>query len=1778
MGQPLGATPQTVRFTFAPSVIGSESATFTILTSDGSATVTLSGAGVSPLTLVSPSLDFGPVPVGTTSPSSRSSSVIDQDPTDVYQSTVLGGANPADFSVSSVLVPGQPLPSLRFNFTPSVVGPESATFTFVTRDGSVTETVTGQGTSPLNLVSPSLDFGPVPVGTTSPSSRTSSVIDQDPTDVYQSTVLGGANPADFSVSSVLVPGQPLPSLRFNFTPSVVGPESATFTFVTRDGSVTETVTGQGTSPLNLVSPNLDFGSGTPGTTNPATRTAHLGNVDPNNVLESITEGGPNQGDFILLTSSSLGQVLPADQSLRFQFTPSTTGTESARFTFSTSDGSVTVYLTGNGTGVAQPISLSHSAISFGNVVEGVTSLAQATSLWDFKPNLQILNLTVTGPNTSDFTLVSPNPVPLNQTLPISVPGGASSLSVSFTFTPSTTGAESATCVIDTTAGELDLTLNGTGLSPLSLSKPSVNFGSVGVGAAANPLSVGVWNFGANVQLLGVVSTSPNAADFPLVSPNPLPATLPVAQAVGSATAPNGSSSLTLLFGFDPSTVGTETAVYTVETSEGNVQVTLTGTGVSTLSLAKPSLDFGSQTVGNPSVLLTSGLWNFGQNVQLLSVSSASPEAGDFVLVSPNPLPLNQTIPVATPVGTSGAPNGQTSMSLGFVFTPSGVGTETATYVIHTTAGDLTLALSGTGTAQVVAPTLSVSDASGIFNGSPYSASYILNGLTNGSLEGVTPSLAYYSGSSAVGSPLPGAPTAPGTYTVVASFAGSTDYAPTSASAVFTIGLATPSVSVSDLSDAFDGAPFVASASIAGVVPGVDDTPAASLEGVGLSLAYYSGASTTPLAGPPTSAGTYTVVASFAGSTDYAPTSASAVFTIGLATPSVSVSDLSDAFDGAPFVASASIAGVDDTPAASLEGVGLSLAYYSGASTTPLAGPPTSAGTYTVVASFVGSTDYAPTSASAVFTIGLATPSVSVSDLSDAFDGAPFVASASIAGVVPGVDDTPAASLEGVGLSLAYYSGASTTPLAGPPTSAGTYTVVASFAGSPDYAPDNTSATFTIRQATPVLSLTALGGTYTGSPIAATASIAGIVSGVDNTPGPSLEGVGLTLAYFSGSSASGSPLAGPPTGTGTYTVVASFAGSLDYLSDQTQTTFVISGQTPTLTVADAGGTYNGSSFPATYTLNGVASGSLEGVAPTLTYYAGSSATGTPLSAPATAGTYTVLATFPGSVDYLAAQAQTTFTISAAATTLTVTRASGTFTGSAFTATYTLNGTIGGLLEGVAPSLTYYLGSSATGTPLSAPTTVGTYTVLASFPGSTDYKSASAQATFSITQAAPTLTVTRAGGAYTGSAFVASYTLNGVANGTLEGTAASLTYYAGTTATGTPLAGAPTALGTYTVVALFPGTTDYKSASAKTRFTISQATPTLTVTRAGGAYTGSAFAASYTLNGVANGTLEGTAASLTYYAGTTATGTPLAGAPTTAGTYTVVAAFAGSTDYKATTAKTTFTIAQVTPTLTVTRAGGTYTGSAFAASYTLNGVANGTLEGTAASLTYYAGTTATGTPLAGAPTTAGTYTVVAAFAGSTDYKATTAKTTFTISKATPNLIASDAGGTYNSTAFSATYSLNGVIGGSLEGVTATLTYYAGTTGTGTPLAGAPTTAGTYTVVAAFAGSTDYSAVTAKATFTIGKATPAFQISSSQSISKGTVTTTFAGKIALGALLPTGTVTLVLNGVKQTVVIQADGTFSVNFTTKSLASGRYTLQYTYSGDTNFATASASETLTVV
>ena len=147
---------------------------------------------------------------------------------------------------------------------------------------------------------------------------------------------------------------------------------------------------------------------------------------------------------------------------------------------------------------------------------------------------------------------------------------------------------------------------------------------------------------------------------------------------------------------------------------------------------------------------------------------------------------------------------------------------------------------------------------------------------------------------------------------------------------------------------------------------------------------------------------------------------------------------------------------------------------------------------------------------------------------------------------------------------------------------------------------------------------------------------------------------------------------------------------------------------------------------------------------------------------------------------------------------------------------VSGTAAASLEGITPTLTYYVGSGTSGTDLdaAAPSATGTYTVVARFPGSDDYAAAvSKPATFAIEPASVTIALTSSSGspAY-GQAvtFVATVNSNG---GTPGG---NVTFVDGTTPLATiPLDGSGQAavtistlsLGSQAITATYNGGTDF-----------------------------------------------------------------------------------------------------------------------------------------------------------------------------------------------------------------------------------------------------------------------------------------------------------------------------------------------------------------------------------
>ena len=249
------------------------------------------------------------------------------------------------------------------------------------------------------------------------------------------------------------------------------------------------------------------------------------------------------------------------------------------------------------------------------------------------------------------------------------------------------------------------------------------------------------------------------------------------------------------------------------------------------------------------------------------------------------------------------------------------------------------------------------------------------------------------------------------------------------------------------------------------------------------------------------------------------------------------------------------------------------------------------------------------------------------------------------------------------------------------------------------------------QVAPTLSVTDAGGTYNGSAFAATATVAGVIPGVDNTPGPTLEGVAPTLAYYSGTyttvaqTTGLTPLSGTPSAAGAYTVVASFAGSTDYLSATALADFSIAQKAASVTPNPATKVYGAADPTLTGTLSGFVAA--DGVTATYSRTTGETVAGGPYTISATLGPAGVLSNY--AITYNTAS----FTITPAPLTITADAQTKVYGQADPTLTYQVTGLQNGDAAGSALSggLVRAAGETVAGGPYSI--TIGTLTANANY---------------------------------------------------------------------------------------------------------------------------------------------------------------------------------------------------------------------------------------------------------------------------------------------------------------------------------------------------------------------------------------------------------------------------------------------------------------------------------
>ena len=684
----------TISVTFTPSATGSRSASLSI--SDSAAgspqSVSLSGAGTgTPQISFSPtSWSFGNQVVST---SSTAESITITNPGNAsltISSVTITGTNSGDFSQTtncSTVAAGSGSCTIQVTFTPSATGSRSASISVSDNASGSPHTValTGTGTVPQISFSPtSWSFGNQLISTSSTAESITVTNPGTSTLTISGVSITGTNSGDFSQTnncSTVAAGSGSCTIQVTFTPSAAGSRSASVSVTDNASGSPHTValTGTGTAPQISFSPtSWSFGSQLISTSSSAESITVTNPGTAALTISAVSIAGTNAADFSQTNNCSTVAAGSGSCTIQVTFTPSATGSRSASIsvTDSASGSPHTVAL--SGTGTAPQISFSPTSWSFGNQLINTSSTAESITVTNpGTATLTISAVSITGTNAADFS----------QTNNCStVAAGSGSCTIQVAFTPSATGSRSASIsVADTASGSPHtVALTGTGTAPqVGFSPTSWSFGNQLINTSSTAESITVTNPGTATLTISAVSiTGTNSADF--------------SQTNNCSTVAAGSGSCTIQVTFTPSATGIRSASISVSDSASGSPhaIALSGTGTAPqISFSPTSLTFANQLISTTSAAQSVTVTNPG--TATLTISAVS-------ITGTNSADFSETNNCSAVAAGSG------SCTIQVTFTPSAIGSRSASISVIDSASGSPHAIALTGLSGIPGLGLSVS--------------------------------------------------------------------------------------------------------------------------------------------------------------------------------------------------------------------------------------------------------------------------------------------------------------------------------------------------------------------------------------------------------------------------------------------------------------------------------------------------------------------------------------------------------------------------------------------------------------------------------------------------------------------------------------------------------------------------------------------------------------------------------------------------------------------------------------------------------------------------------------------------------------------------------------------------------------------------------------------------------------------------------------------------------------------------------------------------------------
>ena len=249
-------TSCTIALTFTPTATGTRSATLIITddASNGSQTASLSGTGISQVTLSASNFTFGQTVIGAVSAAKSLTLTNNKSTTLSVTGVVINGTNSGDFSQTNTCgtsVPAKSTCTITLTFKPTATGTRSASVTITDSANNSPQAATLSGTGLAQaVISPaSLSFGTLARGSTSAAKLVTLTNNKSGALTISSIAMSGTNSGDFlqtNTCGTSVPAKSSCTISVKFKPTAVGTRSAAVTVTDNASNSPQTVTLTGT--------------------------------------------------------------------------------------------------------------------------------------------------------------------------------------------------------------------------------------------------------------------------------------------------------------------------------------------------------------------------------------------------------------------------------------------------------------------------------------------------------------------------------------------------------------------------------------------------------------------------------------------------------------------------------------------------------------------------------------------------------------------------------------------------------------------------------------------------------------------------------------------------------------------------------------------------------------------------------------------------------------------------------------------------------------------------------------------------------------------------------------------------------------------------------------------------------------------------------------------------------------------------------------------------------------------------------------------------------------------------------------------------------------------------------------------------------------------------------------------------------------------------------------------------------------------------------------------